>query len=263
MTKPTDRPGIRIVARAGDPPREPARPPRMSPLAVLDLFMERIEARLRACEARVPKAGEPGAPGTAGVDGRGLARAAIESSGHLVLFYTDGSFQDLGLIVGRDGAPADVAQLAALDVAVRSLQHQLEDTRATVAQLRKTGDDTAAELGEALQRVEALRPFVASDWVIDQDGDLRAILADGKTRRIGRVVGRDGKDGAPGPAGAAGRDGEPGKAIAPSDWTPDQVAAAVPQIADAVTTELAACKAAARAERPNRQRAAELTRRPL
>jgi hypothetical protein len=263
MSTPTKRPSVSaIVARAGDAPRPRGEVPRMNPLQLLDLFTEAIMARLKALEARAPKAGDPGAPGAAGADGRGLARAAIEGNGHLVLFFTDGTFADLGAIVGKDGAPADVAQLAALEAAVKALQHQLEDTRATVAQLRNASDGSAAALQAALERLEALRPFVAADWMIDQDGDLRAILADGQVKRVGRVVGRDGKDGAPGPAGPAGPAG-PVTAISPADWTPEQIAAAMPLIADALQAELVARKAATRAARPNRQKAAGLTQRPL
>lgn len=248
-----------IVARAGGSATPRGGVPRMSPLAVLDLFMERIEARLRACEARPPKQGEAGKPGDAG---RGVVRAAVEATGHLVLCYSDGTVADLGPIVGKDGAPADPAQLAALEAAVKVLQHQLEDTRTSVAQLRKARDDTAEGLRDALARIEAMRPFVASDWLIDQDGDLLAILASGQKKRIGRVVGRDGKDGQPGIPGAPGKDGAPGQVVPPSEWTAEMVAAAVPKIADAVAGELAARQAKAKPERANRAAAQKLIRRP-
>lgn len=234
-----------ISARAGGKPAPRGSVPRFSPMQLIDLFTERIEARLRACEARLPKQGDPGKPGN---DGRGIARAALEANGHFVVSYTDGTFADLGRVVGQDGAPADVAQLAALEAAVAALQHQLEDTKTSVAQLRKARDDTAEGLRDALARIDALRPFMAADWIIDQDGDLRAILTDGQSKRIGRVVGRDGEPGKPGAPGAPGKDGEI-RVIAPADWTPEQIASAVPRIADAVAGELAAREKAAKPPR--------------
>jgi hypothetical protein len=217
--------------------------------------MERIEARLARADARPPK---PGKDGDKGKDGRSIVRPAVEN-GRLFLYFSDGTFSDLGQIVGRDGQAADPAQLAALDAAIGAVRHQVEDLRTALAQTRKAGDDVTAALRNAHDRIDAMRPFMASDWMITQDGDLAAILVDGKIKKIGRVVGRDGKDGAAGAAGAPGRDGET-KVVGPAEWTPAMLAAARPLLVEEIERAIAAKRAAepakltpARAKLPTRK----------
>lgn len=51
------------------------------------------------------KDGADGAPGADGKDGVGMAGGLIDRSGHLILTLTDGTTRDMGLVVGKDGAP--------------------------------------------------------------------------------------------------------------------------------------------------------------
>lgn len=48
--------------------------------------------------------GANGTDGKDGADGRGISNAEINSSGELVLTFTDGKTQNLGIVVGADGA---------------------------------------------------------------------------------------------------------------------------------------------------------------
>lgn len=48
-------------------------------------------------------AGAPGEDGQDGKDGRGIARAFVSTTGHLVIEYTDGEKQIAGLVRGADG----------------------------------------------------------------------------------------------------------------------------------------------------------------
>lgn len=50
-----------------------------------------------------PAAGLDGRPGTNGTDGRGITSTLLRADGHLVLTYSDGSTNDVGLVVGQSG----------------------------------------------------------------------------------------------------------------------------------------------------------------
>lgn len=48
--------------------------------------------------------GKPGTPGTPGIAGRGITSTLLRADGHLVLTYSDGGTEDVGLVVGQAGA---------------------------------------------------------------------------------------------------------------------------------------------------------------
>ncbi|MEU7817050.1 hypothetical protein [Pseudonocardia sp. NPDC049154] len=69
-----------------------------------------VRARVgSACDTAaqaVSAAAEPvrdGTDGKAGVDGRGIVGTEVRDDGHLVLTYSDGAVEDVGLVVGTDG----------------------------------------------------------------------------------------------------------------------------------------------------------------
>lgn len=87
-------------------------PEKLSPLAAVWRGMEALLGRIKAIEAKPPAVtlkGDPGAPGNPGAPGLGIAMAAINTAGELVLVFTDGSEQNLGRVVGRDGADGKAA----------------------------------------------------------------------------------------------------------------------------------------------------------
>ncbi len=61
--------------------------------------------------------GVDGQNGTPGADGKGVAAAVIDRDHQLVLTFSDGSMTRLGVVVGRDCDPADVAATIAAEVA--------------------------------------------------------------------------------------------------------------------------------------------------
>lgn len=80
----------------------------------VDRATQPLLKRIEVLEARpAPKQGEPGKPGESikGDSGVGVAGALIDRSGVLVLTLSDGTTRDLGLVVGKDAEPVDVAAL--------------------------------------------------------------------------------------------------------------------------------------------------------
>lgn len=167
--------------------------------------------------------GDPGRDGADGAPGRGIAKLLIDSKGHLVVTYTDGATDDVGLIVGKDGADGrdgadglpgqkgDPGQdgrdgLDGKDGAPgRDGKDGLDGKSVeieTVAELVRAEVEKAG-IGDLVQRaVDAIpRP---RDGVDGKDG------AKGQDGAPGRD-GLDGKDGAPGRDGIDGKDGLPGK----------------------------------------------------
>jgi hypothetical protein len=73
----------------------------------LERIYIKLSNRLEALEARRPAAGAPG---------RGIAKAVISESGHLMLAWTDGTLEDIGNIRLEAEAPAAAAAITAARV---------------------------------------------------------------------------------------------------------------------------------------------------
>ncbi len=72
--------------------------------AYVDGAIGAFEARVAALEKGAPPAdGKDGAAGAPGAPGRGLSKLLIDANGHLVAAFTDGTTDDVGLVVGKDG----------------------------------------------------------------------------------------------------------------------------------------------------------------
>lgn len=86
----------------GEPGRDGRDGASVDPANVERMIAEAVAKAMAAIQ--VPK---DGAPGRDGKDGVGVAGALLDRGGNLVLTLTDGSTRDLGLVVGRDGAPGE------------------------------------------------------------------------------------------------------------------------------------------------------------
>jgi hypothetical protein len=112
--------------------------------------------------------------------GKALTDAALDGD-HLVLTFGDGSTHRVGPIVGPAGpagppGPTD------------------------------TGDEAKAATAALAGRVGRMEGRTLTEALIDRDGGLVLVFADGSSATVGKVVGRDGVD------GKAGADGAPGPA---------------------------------------------------
>lgn len=170
-------------------------------------------------------AGEKGVPGDAGKDGapglpgRGVAKLLIDAKGHLVVTFTDGATDDVGLIVGKDGAPGKdgrdgVDGLAGADgksgadgAPGRDGEKGLDGSNG------RDGIDGANGVDGKSIEPEVVVQMVQDEIAKANVGDLvrkavDAILKpeNGKDGKDGR----DGVDGAPGAAGERGIDGAKG-----------------------------------------------------
>jgi hypothetical protein len=88
-----------------EPPSSEAIAETFRPMAE-EIVSEAVAAGL----AKVPppekgEKGDQGEAGAAGADGRGWAKSFIDRDGNLVATFTDGSTENLGCIVGKDGQP--------------------------------------------------------------------------------------------------------------------------------------------------------------
>jgi hypothetical protein len=171
--------------------------------------------------------------------------AMIDRSGALILTFGDGSTKDLGVVVGQDGKDgADgrdgtdgVQGLNGADGADGAVGPAGTDGHDGVdgkdgapgeagpagekgeagergldgAQGPAGADGTAADLAPVLERLEALEGRSVKNGLIERDGGLVLLLADGSSLPVGKVVGRDGVDGKDGLDGKPGKDGEIGE----------------------------------------------------
>jgi hypothetical protein len=141
---------------------------------VKPLLSDMVKAAVSEIELPVPKDGQDGAPGKdAEVDLDALALKAAE----LIEKPRDG-------VDGKDAEPLDLEALA-MAAALKA-----------VPLIEKPKDGVDGERGPEGVGVK--------DLLTDADGNLVATLTNGEVKRVGRVVGRDGKDGAPGKDGADG-----------------------------------------------------------
>lgn len=127
--------------------------------------------------------GEPGKPGTDGADGRGVASVAVNSSGHLIITFTDSSTADAGLVPTVPGADGVGVSGVALDVAGH-LQVTLSNGQIVDAGLVPTAPGAD---GRGINGV-----------AINGSGHLIITLTDSSMLDVGLVVGVDGAAGADG-----------------------------------------------------------------
>ncbi|MFA7105599.1 MAG: hypothetical protein WC165_10770 [Dysgonamonadaceae bacterium] len=140
-------------------------------------------------------------------DGVGLAGALIDRDGELVVTLSDGKQQKLGVVVGKSISRDDmqamvreaVAELPAPDVKGLVAEHVAEAVAAlpkpksiTVEDVRPVIEEAVAKAVAALPRPKDGRGLAS--MLIDRDGELVATMTDGRTEKLGRVVGRDGRD---------------------------------------------------------------------
>ncbi len=100
-----------INGKDGEPGKD-AEPPSID--AIAETFRETAEnivsEAVAAGLAKVPppekgEKGDQGEPGLAGADGRGWAKSFIDRDGSLIATFSDGSIENLGNIIGKDGEP--------------------------------------------------------------------------------------------------------------------------------------------------------------
>jgi hypothetical protein len=170
--------------------------------AVVD-FVARAVAGLPPAEKG--DAGADGRDGAAGQPGRGISKLLIDANGHLVATFTDGTTDDVGLIVGRDGIDGRDG-LNGTDGAPgeRGFDGPAGKDGAPGCDGANGKDGQDGKSVELETVTELVRIEIGKAGVPD--------LVQKAVNALPRPA--DGKDGAPGERGADGlngKDGEPGK----------------------------------------------------
>jgi hypothetical protein len=135
-------------------------------------------------------AGQPGADGSNGLDGRGIVDGAITPDGQLWLSFTDGSTQNLGQVVGASGQDGEHG------VGIVDIRHENDDLVIELSngELHNFGN---------LQGPAGAPGRHVSNFEIN-GGNLLVTFSDGVEDNLGQVVG---------PAGQNGVDGVDGTSI--------------------------------------------------
>lgn len=169
-------------------------------------------ARIAELEARAPVAGPPGEQGPPGEAGRDGAPGAPGEPGQPGMDGQPGvdgkdgldgepgatgepGPQGEGGAPGRDGKDVDPSVVEALT----------SQNAALIEQVRTLSARLDAALTDVDTRIKQSAPLA---WMIDEAGELVTVWADGETKRLGRIRGRDGDRGE---QGLAGKDGAPGR----------------------------------------------------
>jgi hypothetical protein len=142
--------------------------------------------RIEELEARQLEKGERGDRGETGL---GIAEALIDRDGALVLTFTDGSVKNLGTIPDQRE-----------NINIEPLLERI--LRLEEREPEKGDDGKTGERGRDGLSIKSL--------MIDRDGHLQVVMADGEARDVGLVVGKDGKDGVKGDKGDPGEKGDKG-----------------------------------------------------
>lgn len=218
--------------------------------------LDAVEKRPAPADGRDGKDGSPGAngepgekgiPGNDGKDGapgpqgRGVSKLLIDAKGHLIVTYTDGATDDVGLIVGKDGdpgkdgrdgvdgAPGTDGKNGADGASGRDGEKGLDGSNGRDGTDGKDGADgksidpevvaqmvqdevAKANVGELVRKaVDAIpKPENGKDGKDGRDGVDGAPGTPGE-RGMDGAKGLDGKDGDPGRDGKDGLPGEPGQ----------------------------------------------------
>lgn len=178
--------------------------------------------------------------GLNGKDGIGLAAAFVDRSGHLVVTLSNGTAQDVGVVVGKDADPEHVKALVSAAVAeiprpkdgapgrdgtLEQLKMSFDGER-TVTFCFKNGDPIEGgeiavpsiiyrdvyESGKSYEAGEAVT-WAGSLWIAKEATTAKPGEASTASRawRLAVKAGRDGKQGLIGPEGKKGMDGKPGE----------------------------------------------------
>lgn len=113
------------IVNLAPPGRRPG-PEKLSPLAAVWRGLEALLGRVTALEARRP---------------REVVKGRISDAGTLVLCYSDGTEDDLGLVVGRDGVsppPVEPVTAAAPQMKKTTFDVTKHDAEGRVLQFVKT-----------------------------------------------------------------------------------------------------------------------------
>ena len=151
-----------------------------------------------------------GANGVNGKDGVGVTKSEVNTSGELVITYSDGHSANLGKVVGKDGLDGTNGQngLSAYEIAknggfIGSEKDWLESL--------KGADGAKGEKGE--QGEQGIPGEQGQDGIgiasseINKNGELVITYSNNTVDNLGVVVGADGKDGTNGTNGIDGKDG--------------------------------------------------------
>ena len=131
------------------------------------------------------KDGADGADGKDGVDGKdgiSIAKSELNSKGELVLTYSDGAVNNLGVVVGAAGKNGADGKDGA---------DGINGTNGTDGK-----DGVDGKNGVGIQNIS-----------ISTAGELQIVLTNGTTMNLGNIKGADGKDGTNGANGTDGKDG--------------------------------------------------------
>lgn len=195
--------------------------PLLGRIADLEERLANVQAAKDGAPGRDGEPGEQGERGQSGNDGkdgapgRGIAKLLIDANGHLVATFTDGSTDDVGLIVGKDGTSGKDGRDGADGIAGTAGK---SIDPATVVEM-VAGAIAEAGIGDMVQRAVAALP-IPKDGLDGKSIDPNAIsemvrvevekaaLPDMVQKAVDAIPRpADGKDGVNGEKGQDGADG--------------------------------------------------------
>lgn len=158
--------------------------------------------------------GKDGAPGRDGTDGVGITTTTIDGDGQLVIHYSNGTTETLGVVVGTDGKNGvDGTNGTDGTDGTDGIGIAKTEIDAEGKLVITYTDNTTANLGVVVG-ANGQNGSNGADGVgvaattINANGELVITDTNGQSTNLGKVVGSDGKDGADGKDGI---DGAPGK----------------------------------------------------
>lgn len=154
-----------------------------------------------------------GANGVNGNDGVGVSKSEVNTSGELVITYSNGDSTNLGKIVGKDGLDGTNGQngLSAYEIAknggfIGTEEDWLKSLKGEKGEQGIQGiQGIQGEQGEKGQNGADGIGITSSE--INKKGELVITYSDNTVDNLGVVVGADGKDGTNGTNGIDGKDG--------------------------------------------------------
>lgn len=148
-----------------------------------------------------------GTNGVNGNDGVGITKSEVNTSGELVITYSNGDSANLGKIVGKDGLDGTNGQngLSAYEIAknggfIGTEEDWLSSLKGEKGERGEKGQDGTDGIGIASSE-------------INKNGELVITYSNNTVDNLGVVVGADGKDGTNGTNGVDGIDGKDGIGI--------------------------------------------------
>lgn len=148
-----------------------------------------------------------GTNGLNGNDGVGITKSEVNTSGELVITYSNGDSTNLGKIVGKDGLDGTNGQngLSAYEIAknggfIGTEEDWLSSLKGEKGERGEKGQDGTDGIGIASSE-------------INKNGELVITYSNNTVDNLGIVVGADGKDGTNGTNGVDGIDGKDGIGI--------------------------------------------------